>query len=84
MPIVSNPEEKEIGEIFISVPYVTRWCEANGSTVDVRLPELICHGICHCLGYDHETDNDFRIMRRKEVSMMKKLSEYMQSHQHTG
>jgi probable rRNA maturation factor len=74
MPVVTRPEEKEIGEIFISVPYVQRWCTANNSAVDTRLTELICHGICHCLGYDHETDSDFRVMRRKELSLLRKLA----------
>ena len=74
MPRNLQPEEKEIGEIFISVPYVQRWCVSNNSALDVRLTELLCHGICHCLGYDHETVEDFRVMRRKELSMLRKLA----------
>ena len=74
MPSIIRAEEKEIGEIFISVPYVQRWCSENNTALDTRLTELFCHGICHCLGYDHETESDYKVMRRQELLLLNKLA----------
>ncbi|MCL4229738.1 rRNA maturation RNAse YbeY, partial [Candidatus Dependentiae bacterium] len=31
------------------------------------------HGICHLLGYDHIKDEDYKVMKRKEATLLKKL-----------
>jgi rRNA maturation RNase YbeY len=35
---------------------------------------LLVHGICHLLGYDHIEDEDYKVMHRKELALLKKLS----------
>ncbi len=45
-----------LGDILISVPTARRQAEAAGHDVDRELKVLLLHGILHCLGYDHETD----------------------------
>ena len=37
-----------------------------------RTTALLLHGILHLLGYDHETDNDYKRMRAKEAFILKK------------
>ena len=41
--------------------------------LDQRMQILLVHGICHLLGYDHERDEDYKVMKRKEDFLLKKL-----------
>lgn len=53
-----DPEEGgHLGDILISVPTARRQAEAAGHAVERELKVLLLHGILHCMGYDHETDD---------------------------
>ena len=39
----------------------------------MRLQNSLVHGIMHCLGYDHMTDEDKAEMREKEELILSKL-----------
>ena len=53
-----DPEEGgHLGDILISVPTARRQAEAAGHPVERELKVLLLHGILHCVGYDHETDD---------------------------
>ena len=55
--VLSFPgEETHLGDILISVPTARRQAEAAGHPVERELKTLLLHGVLHCLGYDHETD----------------------------
>ena len=55
--VLSFPgEEGYLGDILISVPTARRQAAAAGHGVGRELKVLLLHGILHCLGYDHETD----------------------------
>lgn len=55
--VLSFPgEEGHLGDVLISVPQARRQAEAAGRPVSRELRVLLLHGILHCLGYDHETD----------------------------
>ena len=45
-----------LGDILISVPTARRQATEAGHGVERELKVLLLHGILHCLGYDHETD----------------------------
>jgi rRNA maturation RNase YbeY len=45
-----------LGDVLISVPTARRQAAAAGHGVERELKVLLLHGILHCLGYDHETD----------------------------
>lgn len=56
--IFADPEAGgHLGDIAISVPTARRQAEGRGGDLDRELRILILHGILHCLGYDHETDD---------------------------
>lgn len=67
-------EDKNLGDIILSLEYIKKDAEKKGTTFEHRLMILLIHGICHLLGYDHETDSDWRSMRAKETHLLKKLS----------
>lgn len=49
-------EMRHVGDVLISVPVARRQAVAAGHDVERELRVLVLHGLLHCLGYDHETD----------------------------
>jgi probable rRNA maturation factor len=48
--------DAHLGDILISVPTARRQAAAAGHPVERELRILLLHGVLHCLGHDHETD----------------------------
>ena len=47
---------RHLGDVLISVPTARLQAEARGHSAERELKVLLLHGLLHCLGYDHETD----------------------------
>ncbi len=45
-----------------------------GHSVAREMGYLIVHGALHCLGYDHETEEERRLMREREEAVMARLN----------
>lgn len=55
--VLSFPgDEGHLGDILISVPTARRQALEAGHPAERELKVLLLHGVLHCLGYDHETD----------------------------
>ena len=52
-----TPEGRHLGDVAISLPTARRQARAAGHETERELRILLLHGIVHCLGYDHETDD---------------------------
>ena len=68
--VPQNPDDKNLGDIIISLEYIhthKQWKDIENSQ---RLKILLVHGLCHLIGYDHENDNDYAIMERKEQALL--------------
>lgn len=81
MPILADEHGEEVdenGRVFLGSVVI---CEKRareqaaeyGHSFERELYYLAVHGVLHCLGYDHMTDEDKREMRRKEEDVMAKL-----------
>lgn len=66
-------EDKNLGDLIISVEYVDAVAQEMGVNLHQRMQVLLVHGICHLLGYDHERDEDYKVMHRKELLLLKHL-----------
>lgn len=53
-PGEETPEGRHLGDVVISVETAA---SRDGATLERELKVLALHGILHCLGYDHETDD---------------------------
>ncbi len=55
--VLSFPDDPEdhLGDILLCVPKARR--QAPGGDTRREVKKLLLHGILHCLGYDHETDD---------------------------
>ena len=47
---------RHLGDILISVPTARRQAAERGHAPEQEIRTLLLHGLLHCLGYDHETD----------------------------
>ena len=62
-----------IGSIAICTDVARRQADEYGHSYERELYYLITHGVMHCLGYDHMTDEDKAEMREKEESALAKI-----------
>ncbi len=62
-----------IGSIVVCCERAREQAEEYGHTYERELHYLLVHGIMHCLGYDHEADEERAEMREKEEYILEKL-----------
>ncbi len=55
-PGAVSPEGRHLGDIVISVPTAERQATGRGKSLEREVQLLLLHGVLHCLGYDHESD----------------------------
>lgn len=66
-------DDKNLGDLIISLEYVQKDAANYNQTFEERLKVLLVHGICHLLGHDHETDEDYKLMQKQEKFLLKNL-----------
>ncbi len=71
---VVNDEDKNLGDLILAPAYIMHDLPKWNTTFEKHLQRLLVHGICHLLGYDHIKDADYKIMHRKEKSLLKKIA----------
>ena len=57
-----HPEEKPIGEIYISLERAQDQAAAQGAALLTEIARLLVHGQLHLAGYEHETDAELHFM----------------------
>ncbi len=62
-----------IGSIAICQKRAEEQAEEYGHSLERELHYLTVHGIMHCLGYDHETEEEKTEMREQEEKILDKL-----------
>lgn len=38
---------------------------------------LLAHGICHLIGFDHETEEDYAVMKEQEDKVMRDYKKWL-------
>ncbi|MBQ7603216.1 MAG: rRNA maturation RNase YbeY [Clostridia bacterium] len=66
-----------IGEIFICDEIAREQAKEWGHTMYREAVELFCHGMLHVLGYDHEQDQDRKIMKEHEETICAQLDKLL-------
>ena len=62
-----------LGSIAVCKERAREQAHQFGHSYERELYYLITHGILHCLGYDHEEEQDKKEMRAREEEVMQKL-----------
>ena len=71
---VLPPETPEhLGEVVISYERVENQADEAGHSREREWAFLTVHAVLHILGYDHDTDEKRRIMRRREEEILAEL-----------
>ncbi|EME28426.1 Endoribonuclease YbeY [Galdieria sulphuraria] len=74
VPLDSNVEFRDMGDVVISVPYVKRVAEKRGVLPTYQFASVLVHGFCHLLGYDHEEALDRDRMNQVERECLDTLT----------
>ena len=61
------------GDVVLCAPVIVREARTQGKTLDAHYAHLTVHGLLHLQGYDHELPRRARIMRAREVSILRRL-----------
>jgi probable rRNA maturation factor len=65
-------EVNVLGDIVVSLEKAQEQSQEYGHSLERELGYLIAHGMLHLLGYDHETEQERRLMRQLEEKIMTK------------
>ncbi len=71
---VHSDDDKNIGDLIISVPYVMKNKQNLSGDFTARMDRMLVHGICHLLGHDHIKDDEYKIMLKLENKLLKQLA----------
>ena len=66
-------EERVLGDIIISAERVLADARELDVFFEERLQLLLVHGLCHLVGYDHETDAQYVEMSKVEAAVLAQL-----------
>lgn len=69
----SYPEELALGDIVISLERATEQAEDFGHSLEREVCFLTAHSMFHLFGYDHDTEENTKIMREREEAVLAKL-----------
>lgn len=62
--------DADLVEIYISLPVARKQARARRITVGQECLRLLVHGLCHAMGMDHHSREDFIEMRRREFEVL--------------
>ncbi len=71
---VLHDDDKNIGDMIISIEYVQAAAKKLGTTFEKRINRMLIHSLCHLLGYDHIQDDEFAIMIKKEKALARAIN----------
>lgn len=69
---VSEGFIEPLGDIIISVPRAIAQAEDYGHSVERELGFLFVHGFLHLIGYDHQSEEEEKIMFAKQEDILQK------------
>jgi len=64
---------KFLGDIVICAQVVVKETQEQGKQLSAHWAHLLIHGLLHLQGYDHEEDQEARVMEAHEIEILKNL-----------
>ena len=63
-----------LGDIVISLEKIVKESKLQNKEPSDHLTHMVIHSLLHLLGFNHEKLEDFKIMKKKEIDILSKLS----------
>ena len=63
-----------LGDIVISLEKIMKESKLQNKNLSNHLTHMVIHSLLHLLGFNHEKLKDFKIMKKKEINILSKLS----------
>ncbi|EHB17615.1 hypothetical protein GW7_10754 [Heterocephalus glaber] len=73
IPQPGFPDDYNLGDIFLGVEYIFQQCKENEDYCDI-LTVTATHGLCHLLGFTHNSEAEWRKMYLQEKQVLEELS----------
>lgn len=74
LPPVKSAEERNLGDMYLGIEYIKERCIEENRDFYGTITILLTHGLCHLLGYDHETQAQWRQMFDQEMKILDKYN----------
>lgn len=74
VPQPSFPDDYNLGDIFLGVEYIFQQCKENEDYYDI-LTVTATHGLCHLLGFTHNSEAEWHKMYHQEKQVLEELSQ---------
>ncbi|XP_015232518.1 PREDICTED: putative ribonuclease isoform X1 [Cyprinodon variegatus] len=74
LPCPLHRDELNLGDIFLGVEFVMKQCQEESVDLHAALTAVTAHGICHLLGYRHETEEEWTEMLQREQYILSEFS----------
>ena len=63
-----------LGDIVISLEKIMKESKLQNKNLSNHLTHMVIHSLLHLLGFNHKKLKDFKIMKKKEINVLSKLS----------
>ncbi|MEX3016749.1 rRNA maturation RNase YbeY [Gymnodinialimonas hymeniacidonis] len=70
--VLGSPPQ-ELGDIALAFETCAREARESNKPLSDHITHLVVHGLMHCLGFDHETDEDAALMEQLETRILATL-----------
>lgn len=74
LPCPLHRDELNLGDIFLGVEFVMKQCQDESIDLHGALTVVTAHGICHLLGYRHETQDEWDEMLQMECYILSEFN----------
>ncbi|XP_068953268.1 endoribonuclease YbeY [Petaurus breviceps papuanus] len=74
LPRPEHPEDWSLGSVVLGVEHILRQCRERGEDYGDVLTVTAAHGLCHLLGYKHNTAPEWQEMYHKEKLTLEALN----------
>lgn len=71
---IKREEEADLGEIVLAFETLQKEAVVKNITIYAHFCHLLVHGFLHLLGFDHQNDEDAKIMEELEVEILEAFS----------
>ncbi len=68
---INDSDDKNLGDIIISLKFAKNDALRLSHSLQEHLRILLAHGIAHLLGYDHQTESEYKKMQSFEKRLLK-------------